>query len=39
MADKAQEILSNLELAEGPVVSADQQKELAAIEEKFASML
>ena len=39
LADKARQILDNLELAEGPIVSAAQQKELAAIEARFAAML
>ena len=39
LADQARQILDELKLAEGPLVSADQQKELAAIEQRFAAML
>jgi len=39
LAQKAMEILDSLPVAEGPVVSSEQQRELAAIEEKFAAML
>lgn len=39
LIDKARDILNSLKLAEGPIVSNDQQKELKAIENKFSSCI
>jgi trimethylamine--corrinoid protein Co-methyltransferase len=39
LLDKARDTLSSLKLADGPVVSKEQQRELARIEAKFAAAL
>ena len=37
--DKAMDVLHSLKLAEGPIVSKEQQKELESIEKKFTAKL